>query len=51
MVNWMFTWMKPDGPLTHDAIAPIVADLFAGGVPAVERQSTSAATMVAKRAR
>jgi len=37
MINWMFTWMKPDGELTHEAIAPIVADLFAGGVPAVER--------------
>jgi AcrR family transcriptional regulator len=38
MINWMFTWMKPDGELTHEAIAPIVADLFAGGVPAVQRR-------------
>jgi len=30
--------MKPDGELTHEAIAPIVADLFAGGVPAVQRR-------------
>lgn len=35
MVNWMFTWMKPDGALDHAAIAPIVADLFLGGVGAV----------------
>ncbi len=37
MINWMFTWMKPDGPLTHEMMGGIVADLFAGGVPAVGR--------------
>lgn len=36
MINWMFTWMKPDGALDHAAIAPIVADLFLGGLPAVK---------------
>lgn len=36
MINWTFTWMKPDGPLDHAAIAPIVADLFLGGVGAVK---------------
>lgn len=35
MINWLFTWMRPDRGLTHEAIAPIVADLFTGGVPAV----------------
>ncbi len=35
MINWMFTWLKPDGALTHDAMAPIVSDLFFGGIPAV----------------
>lgn len=35
MVNWMFTWLRPDGELSHEALAPIVADLLAGGVPAV----------------
>ena len=35
MVNWMFTWMKPNGELDHAALAPIVADLFVGGVGAV----------------
>jgi AcrR family transcriptional regulator len=35
MVNWLFTWMKPDGPLDYDAMAPIVADLFLGGLGAV----------------
>jgi AcrR family transcriptional regulator len=36
MVNWMFTWMKPDGPLDHDAMAPVVADLFLGGLGSVK---------------
>ena len=36
MINWMFTWMKPDGKLDHAAIAPIVADLFLGGIGAVK---------------
>ncbi|HSV80501.1 MAG TPA: TetR/AcrR family transcriptional regulator [Ramlibacter sp.] len=36
MINWLFTWMKPDGALDYQAMAPIVADLFLGGVGAVE---------------
>jgi AcrR family transcriptional regulator len=35
MINWLFTWMKPDGRLSHEQIAPVVADLFLGGVHAV----------------
>ncbi|MDB5773268.1 MAG: hypothetical protein V7606_102 [Burkholderiales bacterium] len=35
MINWMFTWLKPDGELTHEDMAPIVADLFFGGIDAV----------------
>jgi TetR/AcrR family transcriptional regulator len=35
MINWMFTWLRPHGALTHEAMAPVVADLFFGGVPAV----------------
>jgi AcrR family transcriptional regulator len=36
MVNWMFTWLKPGGALDHEALAPMVADLFLGGLPAVK---------------
>lgn len=36
MVNWMFTWMKPDGELNHAAMGPIVADLFLGGIAQVK---------------
>ena len=36
MVNWMFTWIKPDGELDHAAMGPIVADLFIGGITKVQ---------------
>ena len=36
MINWMFTWMRPEGELGYEAMAPIVADLFMGGVSAVQ---------------
>ncbi len=35
MINWTFTWLKDDGPLRHADMAPVVADLFLGGVGAV----------------
>jgi AcrR family transcriptional regulator len=35
MINWMFTWMKPEGVLDYATLAPMVADLFLGGLPAV----------------
>jgi AcrR family transcriptional regulator len=36
MINWMFTWMKPEGPLDYAAMGPIVADLFLGGIERVK---------------
>jgi AcrR family transcriptional regulator len=32
MINWTFTWLKDRGPLTYSNMAPIVADLFLGGI-------------------
>jgi TetR/AcrR family transcriptional regulator len=32
MINWTFTWLKDRGPLTYTAMAPLVADLFLGGI-------------------
>jgi AcrR family transcriptional regulator len=40
MINWMFTWLKPGGALDHAAMAPIVADLFLGGLAAVRSPET-----------
>ena len=39
MMNWMFTWLQPDGELSHDDLAPVVADLFFGGLGAVRAPS------------
>jgi len=36
MMNWLFTWLRPDGPLTHEAMSGVVADLFFGGLAAVQ---------------
>jgi AcrR family transcriptional regulator len=35
MMNWMFTWLRPGGPLSHADMTPVVADLFCGGLAAV----------------
>ena len=46
MINWMFTWLKPGRPgasLDHAAMAPIVADLFIGGLAAVQTQPSMSA--------
>jgi TetR/AcrR family transcriptional regulator len=57
MMNWMFTWLQPGGRLTHAAMAPVVADLFLGGLDAVRiaepaplrRVGKSPAALPAKR--
>jgi AcrR family transcriptional regulator len=43
MVNWMFTWMKPQGALAYEDMAPVVADLFLGGLAAVQVPAREAA--------
>ena len=42
MINWMFTWLRPDGSLTHEQMAPVVADLFFGGLEAVRKPRAAA---------
>lgn len=42
MMNWTFTWLRPDGALTYEALGEVIADLFAGGLPAVGRDSRPA---------
>jgi TetR/AcrR family transcriptional regulator len=42
MINWMFTWLKPasaDARLSYEQMAPMVADLFFGGLGAVSPPS------------
>ncbi len=35
MINWTFTWLHAGGALSHETLAPMVVDLFFGGLPAV----------------
>lgn len=35
MINWTFTWLRPDGSLDHARVGEMVAELFLGGLPAV----------------
>ena len=44
MINWMFTWLRPDGSLNHEQMAPLVADLFFGGLAAVRKPRVASRT-------
>lgn len=35
MLNWMFTWLKPNGRLSHESIAPIVCALIFNGLSGI----------------
>jgi Tetracyclin repressor-like, C-terminal domain len=50
MINWMFTWFRPGQPLTHEQMAPLVADLFTGGLAAVLPPQASTGPPVPKKA-
>lgn len=32
MINWTFTWLRPDGALDHEALGQIVVELFLAGL-------------------
>jgi AcrR family transcriptional regulator len=34
MINWTFTWLRADGPLTHEDMSQVVTEIFLGGVVA-----------------
>lgn len=36
MINWMFTWLRPEGEHTYQSMAKVVSQLFLGGLPAVQ---------------
>lgn len=36
MINWMFTWLRPDGTISHDRMGQMVSALFLGGIQAVQ---------------
>ena len=39
MMNWTFTWLRPGGALNHEDLAPVITDLFIGGVGRVRPPS------------
>ena len=49
MMNWMFTWLRSGGALDHEDMAPIVADLFLGGIGAVKTPISKAEKMLAQK--
>ena len=51
MMNWMFTWLRPGGTLTHADMTPVVTDLFVGGLPAVRAPEAAGPTRGASRTR
>ncbi|RQO63277.1 TetR/AcrR family transcriptional regulator [Paucibacter sp. KBW04] len=51
MINWTFTWLKPDGDLSYEDMAPMVADLFFGGLGAVQAQPAAAPSKVVRKPR
>ncbi|MBA2411666.1 MAG: TetR/AcrR family transcriptional regulator [Burkholderiaceae bacterium] len=51
MINWTFTWFKDRGPLTYAEMAPVVADLFLGGVARVRAPTRAPARAPARRLR
>ncbi len=51
MMNWMFTWLRPRGAYTHALMAPVVADLFFGGLNAVRLDALEAPPAAAPKRR
>jgi len=51
MMNWMFTWLRPGGAMSHADMTPVVADLFCGGLAAVQAPARGTARASAARAR
>jgi TetR/AcrR family transcriptional regulator len=48
MMNWMFTWLQPKGALSHADMAPVVADLFFGGLAAIRAPAASLSPSASK---
>jgi len=51
MLNWMFTWLRPDGRLDHVAMAPIVRSLFLDGLRGLDLQASKRSRGPSRRSR
>lgn len=47
MLNWTFTWLRAAGPLSHEALGELAADLFFGGLPAARPPAAAGAESAA----
>lgn len=41
MMNWMFTWLRPEGAIRCDSMAEVVTELFLGGLGSVQVPATT----------
>lgn len=42
MLNWTYTWLHDEGPLSHDDVARLVLGVFLGGIQTVQLQQSTA---------
>mgnify|MGYP001765315768 CR=1 FL=1 len=42
MINWTFTWLRADGPLTYDDMADVAIEVFLHGVTDSTAQQAAA---------
>lgn len=42
MMNWTFTWLRAEGPLSHEDVARLVLGVFLGGIQALQPQQSTA---------
>jgi TetR/AcrR family transcriptional regulator len=42
MMNWTFTWLRPDGALSYEALGEVIADLFCGGLDRLQAAPAAA---------
>jgi TetR/AcrR family transcriptional regulator len=42
MINWLFTWFKPNGRLSYHAMAELVAEFAEGGLTAITHSNADA---------
>jgi AcrR family transcriptional regulator len=39
MINWSFTWLRAEGPLSHEDMAEVVTEVFLHGVASLQLQA------------
>jgi len=42
MMNWTFTWLHAEGPLSHEDVARLVLGVFLGGIQTLQLQQSTA---------